>query len=285
MLPYIDAASFIQAPTGIDTAQLVPGGQDPQQSAELQNLLERASSWVDTCGCYQRLAATTDSEQKRLRPNPQGQLEIFTKNFPVISVLAAEYNDFSAFAASSWTAIDVSKVQPLERSLLVYDRDYSCWRGLTSFPLVVRYQYQNGFAHTTVATDAAANASTLAVGSTIGIGATSGGQDNWNLSSELLILDGANRELVNVTAINGTTLTLEAPLTFDHPAGALVTAVPATVQEATILAATWMVKNPRGDASFVMSGGEIDKKQTGQTVEDDLLEKAYKFLTPFRRVL
>jgi len=285
MLPYVDAATFVQAPTGIDTAQLVPGGQDPQQSAELQNLLERATSWVDTFGCYQRLAATTDSEVKRLRPNKQGQIEIFTKNFPVIAVVSAQWNDFSGFATSAWTAIDVTKVQPLERSLLIYDRDYSWWRGLRAFPLVVEYQYQNGFAHTTLTSEATAESSTLTVASTIGIGPTTGGPGNWNLASELLILDGANREIVEVASISGQTLTLASPLSFDHQPGALVTAVPPTVQEATILAATWMVKNPRGDASFVMSGGEIEKQKTGPTVEDDLLDKAYKMLTPYRRTL
>ena len=70
MLTYVDAATFIEAPTGIDTSQIVPAGTQPQNSAALQNILERASSWVDA-DCFQRVAATTDSEQQRVRPNRQ----------------------------------------------------------------------------------------------------------------------------------------------------------------------------------------------------------------------
>lgn len=291
MLPYVDATTFTNHPTGIDTSQLVPAGTSPQQSASLQTILENASSWVDA-DCYQRVAATTDSEQKRVRPNRQGQLEIFSKNFPIIEVIAAKYIDLSAFATSAWTAIDVTKVMPLERSFLVYDQDYSFWRGWGTFPLVVQYEYENGYPHTTLtgpvtgtSTVVPAGSQTIQVASTVGIGTTSSGSGGWNLASELLILDGATRETVEVASINGTTLTLASPTVNQHSVGALVTAVPAFVREATILAATWMIKNPRGDASFVMQGGGVSKERSSQTTEDELLEQAHTMLTPLRRVL
>lgn len=292
MLPYIDLTTFTEAPTGLDLSQIVPAGTQAQQNAAVQNLLERASSWVDG-DCYQRIAATTDQGQKRVRPNREGQLEIFSKNFPVIAVLGASYIDLAAGATATYTAIDITKIVPLERSFLIYDKDYSYWRAWGTNPLVVQYQYTNGYPLTTItgpvvgtSTVVAPGSATLNVASTVGIGTTGGGAAGWNTVSELEILDGATREVVQVTAINGTTLTLAAPTVNAHSLGALVSGVPQIVQEATILAATWMVKNPRGDGSFVMPGaGGTEKKTTAKTTDDDLLERAHTMLSPFRRVL
>lgn len=290
MIPYVDATTFNEAPTGVDTTQLVPAGSTPQQSAALQNIVERASSIVDTY-CYQRLAATTDLEQKRIRPNREGQIEIFTKQFPVISVLQAQWNDFSS-SDSTWTPIDVTKIQPLERSILIYDDDYSWWRGVGTNPLVVQYQYQSGYPLTTLTGPGSgtsgvvpAGASTITVASTVGMTTTTAALSAWASLSELEILDGATREIVEVSAISGATLTLASPTVNQHSVGALISGVPKVVEEATILIATWMVKNPRGDASFVMSGGGVDSSRTGPTVDNDLLDHAAKMLSSFRRVL
>src|SRR5579872_2492607 len=291
MLPYVDIATFTEAPTGLDLSQLVPAGSLAQQNAALQNLLERASSWVDG-DCFQRVAATTDSEQKRVRPNREGHLEIFPKNFPVISVLGASYIDLSSLASSSYTAIDITKITPLERSFLVYDKDYSYWRAWGTDPLIVQYQYTNGYPLTTLtgpvvgtSTVVAAGSATIQVASTIGIGTTGGGAAGWNTVSELEILDGSTREIIDVTGINGTTLTLAKPTVNAHTVGALVTGVPQVVQEATILVATWMIKNPRGDGSFFMSAGSTEKEKTGKTGDMDLLKQAHVMLIPYRRVL
>jgi hypothetical protein len=291
MLPYVDIATFVEAPTGIDTSQLVPAGTSPQNSAALQNLLERASSWVDA-DSYQRIAATTDSQIKRVRPNRQGQLEVYPKNFPIIQVLAAKWIDLSAGTAAEWTPITVANILALERSFLIYDQDYTYWRGMGTFPLQVQFQYTNGYPLTTLtgplvgtSTIVGSGASTIDVASTVGIGTTTGAPGNWNEVSELTILDGATREIVEVTAINGTALTIASPTVNSHSVGALVTGVPPVVQEATILVATWMVQNPRGDASFVMSGSGSKTQKTPQTTDDDLLAKAHTMLTSFRRAL
>ena len=290
MLPYVDATTFIEAPTGIDTSQLVPSGTSPQQSAELQNILERATSWIDSY-CYQRLAATTDSEIKRVRPNLQGQLEIYPKQFPIISVISAQWIDLAAGASAVWTPITVTDILALERSFLVYDTDYSYWRGWGTFPLQVQYEYTNGYPHTTLTGPAGTTtivpegSATIQVASTIGIGTTTGAPENWNLSSQLTILDGANREIVTVTSISGTTLTLAAPTVNTHSVGALVTAVPPIIQDACIQLAAWRIKT-RGDASFVMSGSGVSgSEKPGKAAADETIAAVMKSLQPFRRVL
>ena len=294
MLSYVDNETFLNWPTGVDTSQLVPAGSTGQQSSTLTQLLAAASSWIDNDVCFQRVAATTDSEQKRVRPNPQGQLEIFSKNFPIISVVSAQWIDLSNLGSSQWTQVTVADVMPLERSFLIYDQDYSPWRSMGAPPLIVQYQYENGFAHTQLtgplvgtSTVVAAGSSTIQVASTVGIGTTTSGSVGWNLSDELTILDGANTETVTVSAINGSTLTLSAPTVYQHSVGALVTAVPAFVRTATILAATWLVKNPRGDGSFVMPSSATAPKQSNASGgnSDDLLDKARELMRPLVRVL
>ena len=292
MLSYVDNLTFTNWPTGLDTAQIVPAGTGAQESAALTQILAAASSWVDHT-CKQRVAATTDGEQKRLRPNPQGQLEVFSKNFPIIALQSAQWIDLSSFGSSAWTQIDVTKVMPLERSFVIYDQDYTPWRSMGAPPLIVQYEYENGYAHTTVTGPASGTSTvvpigsgTLQVASTIGIGTTASGSAGWNLDSELTILDGPNTETVEVTAINATTLTLASPTVYQHSVGALVTAVPELVREAAILAACWMIKNPRGDGSFSMpSSGAPEPDKGGGSPDTTLLDSAREMLRDWTRVL
>lgn len=283
MLPYVDNATFENAPTGIDTNLLVPGGDDAAQQAELTNILERASSDIDTW-CRQRLAATTDSDEVRIKPNKQGQLELYPRNFPVIAVLSARWIDLSAGISSSWVTVDLAGVMPLERALLIYDKNYSRYRGLGRPPLIVQYQYTNGYAHTQLADDAEVDASMITVDSTIGIGTAAAGPAGWNVDADLLILDGSARENVTVTAINGNVLTLAAPLQNAHTAGALITAVPAIVQEKTIEVAAGLVKK-RGDGSLEMPDRTAEPAKETMLPGSSGLDNVLESLWPFRRVL
>lgn len=291
MIPYCDATTFNEAPTGVDTSQIVAGGSAAQNTAALEKILERASSWVDR-DCFQRVAATQQLEQKRTIPNRQGQLEIFTKQFPVIAVIEAQWNDFSD-PDEPWTAIDVTNINPLERSMLIYDQDYSWWRGWGAPRLVVQYQYQAGFPLTTLTGPGfgtsgvvPAGTSDITVASTIGMTTTTAPLSAWALTSELEILDGADGETIEVASITGTTLTLAAPTVNNHDVGALISGVPQYVTQAAILVATWMIKNPRGDGSYVMPGtdGNTGSRQPAG-VDGDLVKQAHDMLTPMRRVL
>lgn len=283
MLPYIDAATFQQAPTGIDPDTLVFGGDTQTQNAELENILERASRWVDNV-CRQRLAATTDQEQIRVRPNRYGQLELYPKNFPIIALLEAAWLDLNLGAAAEFNTITISESQLLDRAILIYDRSYMQWRRWGAQGLLVQFQYENGYAHTTLATDASPDASAVTVESAVGIGSTTLGAGAWNLSSELVILDGASREPVTVTAVNGTTLTLAAPLVNAHTAGALVTAIPQDVQQTTIDFAAYLIKT-RGFGGMEMT----DRGFTGEQASADSagrlgLDEAFDRLLPYTRV-
>lgn len=290
LIPYVDNATFTEAPTNIDVSQIVPAGTNAAQSAELTNILERASSWVDIY-CQQRLAATTDSEVWRGKPNRQGQLEIFPRSFPLISLVSAQWIDLASGSASAWTAIDTAYVLPLERSFLIYDRSYSYWRGWGRWPLVVQYEYENGFAHTTLtgpvvgtSTVVPAGSTSITVSSTVGITTTAAGPSAWAQESELLILDGSARERVQVSAISGQTLTLASAMVNDHSVGALVTAVPGGVQQSVIDFAAFLIKK-RGTGSFQMTQRGVGKQQDGGAVAlVSGLDEAYARLQPYQRV-
>ena len=61
--PYLTLTEFKNAPTAVDISNLVWNSTDQAvQDAELNNVIARASSWVDTY-CNQVLAATTEQEQ------------------------------------------------------------------------------------------------------------------------------------------------------------------------------------------------------------------------------
>lgn len=283
MLPYVDIATFQQAPTGIDPESIVTGGDTQTQTAELENILERASRWVDNV-CRQRLAATTDQEQVRVRPNRWGQLEIYPKNFPIISLVEASWLDLNLGDAAIFNPVTISASQLLDRAILIYDQSYMQWRRWGSAPLLVQYQYENGYAHTTLASSAAAEATTITVESAIGIGSTALGAAGWNLASELVILDGASRETVTVTAVNGTTLTLVAPLANQHAAGGLVTAVPQDVQQTTIEFAAYLVKT-RGFGGMEMTDRGFSAAKTGADSAKRLgLKESFDRLVPYTRV-
>lgn len=282
-LPYIDPATFIEAPTGLDTSQLVPGGQAAAESAALQNILARASSWVDWwCYAPGRLAASTNSEQQAVTADRTGRVQIWPKGWPIISLTTVQWASPDVGSPMTWTTVPATGLVPLERSFLVIDQDYSYWRLPGAPKLLFQYVYLNGWAHTTLSSAATKGASTISVASTTGITTNVAGVNAWNTEYQLTILDGANREDVTVSGVSGTTLTLATPLVNAHSSGALVTAIPPTIQDATIKVAAAMVK-VRGSGAIVMASqgvARVTKSEAPGAFSD--MDDAKEMLEPFR---
>ena len=282
--PYLSLNEFKSAPTALDYGNIVAGGNQSAQDAELSNAITRASSWVDQY-CNQVIGATTDTEQQRVRIRPDGTIRLHPKYFPVVALTSFSYgwnpNELT-------TATDCSMAWLEEQEIIFpyanLSTSYSS-QGPLSFgtpgssraETFVRYSYINGYANTALASNAAAGATSITVTNGEGIVPGQG----------LKIFDGASTENIVVAStytFGSTTVPLVSGLLYAHTAPASVSALPAAVKEATILVTSAYLKI-RGDASMVMGvtnrpGQQIDGSQK---VGSDIAH-AQELLKPFRRI-
>lgn len=282
--PYLSLAEFKNAPTALDYGNLVVGGNQAAQDAELTNAITRASSWIDQY-CNQVLSATVDTEQQRARIRPDGTIAIHPKYFPVVSVSAIS---LGATPNELMAAPDAS-ICWLEEQSIIYPyaalpQNMSSQGPLSfGFPVTqgrfvyTRYSYINGYANTSVAVQSSAGASSITVLDATGVVA-----GEW-----LTIFDGANTERVQVDSAyvyGAQIITFTAPLLYDHAVGVTVSALPAAIKQAAIVMTSAFLKI-RGDASLTM--GVTTRPGTQNSGNDAMgSEKAIaaEILKPFRRI-
>ena len=99
--PYLTVAEYKQAPTAVDVDDLVGGGTQAINDAELYNVIARASSWIDT-HCGQVLAATVDTDSLRTRVSRDGMMHVHPRYWPVVSVQSASFG----YAPNAMTSLD-----------------------------------------------------------------------------------------------------------------------------------------------------------------------------------
>lgn len=87
-VPYLTVAEFKSAPTALDLSNFVPAGSSLSQDEALFEMIGRASSVADLyCfGAIGTLCASANTESRRIRANREGQFEVHTKFWPIISV-------------------------------------------------------------------------------------------------------------------------------------------------------------------------------------------------------
>lgn len=281
--PYLTVNEFKNAPTALDYGNLVVGGNDSAQTAEITNAITRASSWIDQY-CNQILSATVDTEQQRARMNGQGNLIIHPKYWPIVSVSALSFGA----TPNSLVAVPDPSLAWLEEQSIVYPYGSASSMtsqgplgyGLPSTPgrgLYVRYTYINGYANSIL--DAATNVGDTSVLVDDPTGIVPG---EW-----MTIFDGANTERVQVStsySMGAATVTLASPLLFAHVVGVGISSLPAAIKEAAIVMTSAFLKI-RGDASLTMA---VTTRPGGQNTANDMMgnEKqiASEILKPFRRI-
>jgi hypothetical protein len=282
--PYLTLQEFKNAPTALDYGNLVVGGNQAAQDAELSNAILRASSWIDQY-CRQIIGATVDVEQQRTRIRADGTLRVHPKFFPIVALTDFAWGTDPNNLVS---APDVS-LSWLEEQQIVfpYSSMPTNWssQGPLSFgfpssaraEVYVKYSYINGYANTFLETIASAGSSVLLVDDGAGI-----------VPGEMLtIFDGASTERVTVAStyeFGSTSVPVTSPLLYTHAVGVSVSALPAAVKEACILVTSAYLKI-RGDASMVM---DVTSRPTTQIdgagkVGTDIAH-AQQLLQPFRRV-
>ena len=282
--PYLSLQEFKNAPTALDYGNLVAGGNQAAQDAELTNAIIRASSAIDQY-CNQILGATLDTEQQRTRVKPDGTVRFHPKYFPVVAMTDLQIG----WTPNALTAVTDPSQAWFEEQEIIYPyaqlpQSMSSQGPLSfGFPMssraetFIKYTYVNGYANTLVSTSASAGATSIICEDGLGVVAGMG----------LTIYDGANTERVIVASsytFGSATIPLTAPLAYAHAVGVSVGSLPAAIKQAAILYTSAALKI-RGDSALVMAVTNSPSQQAGgsQRVGSDIA-LAQEILQPFRRI-
>lgn len=297
--PYVTPAMLTKAPTGISWSS-IPGrnATEAQQAAEQQNLCVRATAMVDGY-CNQPLRATVDTETVegpgtfRCQIGPSGAARLLLSRSPVTSVVSGQISGAAAFPPA-YTAI-AGNMFRVEKPLFgVYGTSapsaageggqavllapgYVSW-GFGRGSSLVQVTYVNGWPHGSLTAAVSKGATSIVVDDITG----------W-LGAVGTIHDGSSQETVAVSAVTPTTtgaisgpgtLTLASGLLYDHAAGTLVTTLPGTVIQATILFCVAQALQRGATATTVQvqpgaqSGGA--REPAGVMTDAELLIHAYR---------
>lgn len=282
--PYLTLTEFKNAPTALDYGNLVVGGNQAAQDAELSNAILRASSWIDQY-CNQIIGATDDVEQQRVRLRSDGTIAIHPKYFPVVALTALSFgptpNNLVAVTdcSQAWLE-DQQIIYPTSQLQTTMSSQGPLSFGFPSTPqskMYVQYSYVNGYSNSTISTIASAGSSVLLLADGTGIVA----------GETITIFDGANTERVTVASsytFDSNTVPLTAPLAYTHAVGVSVSALPAAIKEAAILLTSAFLKI-RGDASLTMGATSVVSGQVSpNSVFGNDVNVAQALLKPFRRI-
>lgn len=268
---------------------MIAGGTTAQNDAELQNVIERASEWVNTECEVNTLLATTDTETVQTRINRSADIIVYPRNWPIISVTGVKYR---FHPTHEWTTPDVTYIETWnDRFVIRSVTTLGGWAGslaarieptsyrtpydistLNRLPVSVQYTYVNGYPMTELSSSALVDASTVSVKSATAIAA----------GQRLTIYDNEKTEHVTVASLAGTTVTLSAALKFAHAADVQISALPASVKQATITLTASLIKQ-RGSQSVTMNGTPSIMGGNPYDNKDERIAK--ELLRPFKRVV
>ncbi|MFB5193069.1 hypothetical protein [Alicyclobacillus fastidiosus] len=269
---YATVQEFLNHPTGLEVDDLVPDGTDEQQTAELQLVLQAASSAIDQW-VYYPLYAHQHTETRQARPKQSGGLEVRLNHFPIQQIVSAQWRQT---ARDAWHPIDTTCIDLFGEfedghKYIAYDAAYSATYGWGQPALTVQTTYVAGYANTLLTADVQAGTNVLTVDNTMGI----------NQGDIIKIYDGANYEEETVDSFTDKTITLSDSLLFDHSAGVRVSQLPDVVPLCCILIAAYLVKERRAGGS-VMMGGTVESMNV---IDAEDMQLVRQFLQPLRRVI
>jgi hypothetical protein len=260
--PYLTPGEYQNAPTGVDSSNLIPGGTMAQQTAALAQAVVRASAWADTI-CKKILAATRDTQAGRFRVFRDGTLRIPVDFTPLIAVAAASVGD-SPSQIAALADLSVLELGDKVVTLPAFGSSSAlstCYGRAASGTRYAQLTYVNGYANTGVTAAAASGATSVTVANPLAIfpGMT------------MTLIDGGSTELVTVSpafvptvTVAPTAIPLTAALGPGHTANAVLSALPGEIKEAVILLTSAVIKTGRGAESVEMPnfGGQGSKIPT-----------------------
>lgn len=308
LAPYVTPELLTSAPTGISWSTIPPGRSvtDAQRLAEQANICARATAQADTY-CNQVLRATLDTEIQQgpdyrvTVQNNTGNGRFILQRWPVLQIvsLAVSPNTFPrSYTTLPANAYDIEhpvvglygtnapSAAGEGGQAVLFASGFMGW-GLGRNGYVVKCQYVNGWPHTALTTAATAGVSTIAVDDCTG----------WAITSEALgttgatgtVYDSGNQEVIHVTAATATagpgTLTLSAPLQFNHAAGTMVSTLPASVIWGVILFGSAMALTRGATSTTVQAIPGGAGGGSGGVGPLELAGEAELLLNPFKRVI
>ena len=246
--PYITVAEYKNAPTSLDYNNLVVGGNQNAQDAELARVILRATSYLNEY-LNQDLHANPVTETQRVRISNQGYIFLHPNKNPIISLSSFQWgtdpNNLQTLADPSLCFFENQEITiPLSQINTTYTSSGPLAFGSYGprVPVFTKYTYIAGYVNTTCTGTAGASSITVANASGILPGET------------YRIIDGANAASVTVASnytYGATTVPLTAPLASTHT-GAGFSNMPFAIKQATILMTSAFIKQ-RGDASMTMN--------------------------------
>lgn len=310
LTPYITVSMLMDAPTGLAWSLIPkPRATSKEVEAEVTNIAFRATSIVDTF-CNQTLRSTVNTEDFAGPGAPRMSVQQDTGNgilimrrWPVTQILAVQTALNRQFPRR-WSVVPAGQYD-IEHPLINIATDTAAADGPdggSSILVAPGYitgrhgrngmramvSYTNGWPHAGLTGTVTAGTQTLAVDDVTG----------WEGASGLLY-DGGSTEQVSVLAVaansplalpNGAgyadagpgTLMLTAPLAFTHTQGTVVSALPANVLWATVLACATQALESGIDSITIqtVSGTET----TGGHGVEELQMQYELLLQPFRRI-
>jgi hypothetical protein len=300
--PYVTVAEFKAAPTWLDVDNLIPGGVQAQQDAELFNVLLRASAWADNF-VAQKLGAHTANEQFRGRVDRQGRIIIHPSNIPVRQVTALAFGPTfqNLQPLTDFTQVWIEDARGIIVSAIPWR---GSWSGSLEFGMVpcdgsevyVQIQYVAGYASTVLGASVTAGGTSVTVADPTGFqipSTTPYGLSVTLPGSTARIWDPANEEAVTVASIAGNTLNLTGALLSNHtvspgPAGQVgISEFPPEIHQAIVSMAVALMMREDVSDEDPFSGspyGPSARRSASGGKAGGLLDNAYELLEPYRRV-
>lgn len=285
---YVTAQEFKSAPTSIDVSTLdqTAVGNQQAQDVSLTNILRSASGWVDHIIGVDTLEATTFTETIEANTGRDGRLIVRLKNSPIISLQSVQYR---ISPSDPFTDIDLTNVQIHKGWFAVYNLGtnffnanlnipifyYTPWeiQQISNIPVTVKCTYVAGYMNTQLQSAATSGATTITVKDATGV----------YTGLKFTIYDGVNTENCTVQSVNGNVITLSSPLLYSHNAGVSVSAIPSPVKQATILLASYLIKE-RGSLGVMMNETVASGTTMSYNKPSDV-ETAKQLLAPFKRAV
>jgi len=292
--PYLTVTEYQNAPTALDIGNLVAGGSPLVQQQALQEVIGRASSWMDQfcCGAWGTLAATQNIENGRVWGNRNGQLVVHPKYWPILSVDTFSY---SAIGGNQWgvgglsggfgtTAASITPagniwIEP--QQFVVSPSGVSSWnvnsaQGIGTAEYFCEWTYTNGWPVTTLAASVAAGSQSITLTNVTGIFP----------GTALTLYDMPNDEQIQVAStysVGASVVPLVSPLQYTH-FSAMATNLPPAIKQAAILATTAFIKERGSGALVVNDIGEVTHSEQGsvQNSAGDWAQAEF-LLMPFRQ--
>jgi hypothetical protein len=309
LAPYVTPAIVQQAPTGISWNTIPPGTQTtPQQkTAELFNICQRATAICD--GYVNQILRCTTATEFLQGPDyyctyqqSTGNMRLIMSEWPIIEILSVQVSP-NTFP-NSWTSLPSGYWRPETPVVNVYGSSAPTgsaqggqsiiissqagggwWLGRNGY--IFQVEYLSGWPHTQLTSAVTAGATTIDVDDCTG----------WYITNPAGVLQGARggifdpggaEEAAMITGSSASsgpgTLTLSAPLLYDHPQYTMVSTMPQTIQWGCVLAATSIALTRGATATAVHSipGGQVAMAGKGP---ETLMQEAELLWHSYRRVL